>query len=68
MAQSVVQCLGMFPSGLLQCGALRFLGNCFLSQVREVSSSHLFKYFLRPFLSPRRDPCEVLVHLLSPTS
>ena len=45
--------LGVFLYGLILCGTLCFLelGDCFLSQIREVFSYYVFKYVLSPFLS-----------------
>ena len=46
----ITVCLGI---GLILYGTLHFpdLGDCFLSQVREVFSYYLFKYVISPFLS-----------------
>ena len=49
----IAMSLSMFPFGFFLPGTLCFLdlGLCFLSCVREVFSCHLFRYFLRSFLS-----------------
>ena len=48
----ITMCLGVFLFELILFWTLCFLdlGNSFLSQVREVFSYYLFRYFLRPFL------------------
>ena len=50
----VTMCLGMFLLEFVLPEALHFLdlGDCFLSSVMKFFSYHLFRYFLRSFLSP----------------
>ena len=52
----ITVCLGKFLLGFVLYGTLRFLdlGDCFLSQVREVFSYYAFKYVFCPFLSLSR--------------
>ena len=49
----ITMCLGVFLFGFILCGTLCITGvdDCFLSQVKEVFNSYVFKYALSPFLS-----------------
>ena len=50
----ITMSLGMFLLEFILPEALHFLdlGDCFLSSVMKFFSYHLFRYFLRSFLSP----------------
>ena len=63
----ITMCLGMFLFGVILFGTLHYLdlGDCCLSQVREVFSCYVFIYVLSPFLSLFFwDPCNANIDVL----